>query len=262
MPAPALPATLSLQTCREELVFTQSRGLADPAAKDLVDPITQVLGAWADVHGQQLALWDAQTRADALVAAADDGLDGLVDRFVIALLSVVGQNREDSRYTLYFKVTPSALKQPVLGPELETLKGWSTVLATEKEPALAAFSKELKAGLKRAGEAIKARTKADADNDAFRKTGALATYFGDIATARDTLYLSLETRRVERKKDRSWPNQFFRKRARAKPSGEGQAAKEAKLAEKKAHARAVAEAEAKVKAAQKLLRETKKTKKG
>ncbi len=220
-----------------------------------------MLARWTEVHTEQLALWDAQIGADALVTIADDVLDAIVDRFSVAALAVVGQNREDSRYTLYFKTPPSSLKVPVLGPQLETLKGWSTMLATEKEPSLAAFSKELKSALKRANEAIKARTITAAANDTFRKTGALSRYFGAVEAARDALFVSLDARRAERKKDRRWPEGFFRKRAAAKPSSEEREAKEVKAAAKKAHAKAVADAEAKVKEAQKALRDTKKTKK-
>ena len=79
--------------------------------------MTDAIVAWTAVNTTQLFLWDAQTRADALVSAADDTLDDLVDRFAGALGAVVSSKR-DPRFTMYFKIAPSELKRPVLGGQL------------------------------------------------------------------------------------------------------------------------------------------------
>jgi hypothetical protein len=261
MPAPKLPNTPSLETIRDELVFTQARCLADPDAKDLTADLKKRLAEWHDVHATQLELWDAQAIADARISAADDALDSFIDTFSGAMLAVVGQNRADPRYALYFKAAPSDLKRPVLGAELDTLRGWAAHLAKETDPRLSGLSSQLKKALKAADEAVKARRKADAENEAFRKTGGLATYLADVQKTRDALYVALDARRIERKRARSWPDQAFRKRSAAKPTAAEKATREQRRAAEQARREAIAAAEAQVKAAQKALRDAKKTKK-
>lgn len=259
MPAPALPTDASLEIRRDDLVFTRSRASADPAAVDIVPLVAKLLDSWTVVHGQQLVLWDAQTAADALIAAADDRLDGLVDRLSPALLALTKQKRTDAHYTLYFAVAPSQLKRPVLGPQLETIRGWLAHLAKETDPTLVRLHPEFQAAVKQAGDAVKARRKADADNEQFRAKGGLAKYLREVATARDAIYAKLDARPA---KDASLPrdfaSRFFRHRKPAAPGdAEKQARAEKRAADKataEAKEHAVAEAKAKVKEAQKALR--------
>jgi hypothetical protein len=258
MSAPQIPANSSLQFFREELVFSLGRTAADPAAADLSPQFKDLIDRWGPVNAQQLALWDAQTMADALVAAADDRLDALVDRLSPAVLALTGQKRSDPHYKLYFAVPPAELKRPVLGPELETIRGWLVHLAAETDPTLAALSKEFAAAVKLAGDAVKARRQADADNEQFRAKGALAVYLDDVRKTRDAIFATLEGRpAMAPTLPRDFASRFFRHR---KPTANGdakQARAEKRAAERaaaEAKAKAVAEAKAKVKDAQKALR--------
>ena len=259
MPAPQLPPDASLQSVRDDLVFTIARAGADPAAADGAPPLQALVDAWGAVVDRQLTLWDAQTRADALVAAADDRLDALVDRLSPALLILADQKRTDARYTLYFSVKPSELKRPVLGPQLETIRGWLTHLAAETDPTLKALAKDFQAAVKQAGDAVKARRSADADNDQFRAKGALAKYLDEVRKTRDAVYATLDARPAQQSAlPRAFASGFFRHR---KPAAASEAAKAAR-AEKRAadsaaaaaRKQAVIEAKAKVTEAQKALR--------
>lgn len=254
MPAPKLPATISLQTVRDDLVFTEARLSADKNAKDLAAPLRKVIGKWTAVNTTQLECWDAQTRADALVTAADDDIDDFVDRLSAAVLPLVNNDRSAPLYTLYFAMSPSELKRPVLGAELELVRAWEAHLKKQTEKALKAFAVELPGLLKAADDAIKARRDADTENASFRKTGDLATFLVDVENARDELFVALDGRRSEKGRPRAWPANFYRKRQPAKVTEEDKAAKAQKAAAAKAKRDAVAEAKAKVKEAEKALR--------
>lgn len=259
MPAPKLPQKVSLQAVREELVFSMARVSAEPKAVDVAPMLAALLASWAGVNEQQLVRWDAQIAADALVSAADDRLDTLVERLSGALLAVVRQKRADPRYRLYFQVTPTELKRPVLGPQLETLRGWLTHLAVETEPVVKAVAAEFPLAVKQAGDAVKARRKADADNEQFRAKGGLATYLREVDKTRDAVYAKLDGRPA---KDDTLPRGFaalfFRHRKPAAPKASEKDARAAARAAEKAAAeatkQAVTDAKAKVREAQKALK--------
>ena len=79
MSAPALAPSSSLTTFRDDLVFTCARLLADPNVT-LAKVLIALIGDWTMVQTKQFDLWDAITKADALVAAADDNLDDFTAR--------------------------------------------------------------------------------------------------------------------------------------------------------------------------------------
>lgn len=261
MPAPKLVHNASLDTVRRDLVFSRARCKADPKAADQVAVFNALLGKrWSAVNDAQLAAWDAQDESDALVAAADAALDALVARFSAALVGVLGKGyAAHPRYVLYFAIPPSALVRPILGAQLETLRGWLKHLARETDAALAPFAALFAAAVKTAGDAVKARRDADAENAGFRKTGALAAYLSDVAKRRDGVYATLDARRIEDPSaPRHWASGFFRHRPPAASTDADRTARDAEREAEKAAAaakkQAVADAKAKVKEAQKALR--------
>jgi hypothetical protein len=260
MPAPQVPKTVALEGVRDDLVFSYDITRAHPAAADVAPRFKALIDAWPAVYMQQLAHWDAQTAADARIAMADIRLDALVDRFWPALLALVGQDRNDPHFRLYFTVPPNELKRPVLGPQLDTIKGWLVHFAKESDPTLVELGKEFKAAVKQANEALTARRNADADNEHFRAKGELAAYLDEVRKERDAVYADLDGRPA---KDASLPrdfaSMFFRHRKPPAPTdGEKKARADKRAAEKaaaEAKKKAVSDAKAKVKEAQKALRE-------
>ena len=65
---------------RDDLVFTCARLLADPNVSSLAKILIALIEDWTTVQSKQFDLWDAITKADALVAAADDNLDDFTAR--------------------------------------------------------------------------------------------------------------------------------------------------------------------------------------
>ncbi len=72
---------------RDELTFTESRLMVadDARIAALTKGFKPLLARWDEISKQQNALWDAQVRADARVAAAaDDNLDDFIVAFARA----------------------------------------------------------------------------------------------------------------------------------------------------------------------------------
>jgi hypothetical protein len=246
MSAPALAPSSSLTVIRDDLVFTSARILADPNVATQAKVVAALLDDWSTVQTKQFDLWDAITKADALVAAADDNLDDFIPPFANAIRGLGGGDKNPT-WNLFFKVTPYELAAPVLGDELEALRRWVQLLAKGGEPTLAAFKKPLEKLIAEADAAVKARTDAALANEHFRTKGGLAEFFVDMSKQRDGIAASIDAIAAKSKTlPRNYSSRFFRKRT-TKVSAEEKAAKAAK---KEAERQAKAEAEALVKAAQ------------
>lgn len=260
MPAPALLSTSSLTAVRDDLVFTDARLLADPNVATHAKSIQGILTDWEVVQRQQFAHWDAITKAEALVGAADDNLDDFIPVFANSIRSTAGE--KSATWNLFFKVTPYEFAAPVLGNQLEAMRRWVQLLA--KQPELAAHKKPLEKLIADADAAVKARTEATLANEQFRTTGGLAKFFASMSKTRDTVAAAIDTVAAKSKTlPRNYTSRFFRSRT-VKVSVEEKAAKAAKKeAERQAKAQAeaaVKTAQAKVKAAMAELKAAKKTK--
>jgi hypothetical protein len=227
-------------------VFTLARLQADKTAAPHAKPIAALLAAWPTVHSTQLALWDAQTNAEARIASADDHLDDFVTVLAMQVRAQPG-GEKGPRWGLYFKSPPHALAAPVLGDELAALRQWTKHLAKEKASALAALKENLDALIAEADAAVKAKADADAANEHFRARGDLAKFVASVTQKRDALAATLDALATQNPElPRGYSSRFFRHRA-AKPSVEE---KQARAARKEAARQKRVEAEAKVKAAQ------------
>lgn len=263
MSAPALAPSSSLSVIRDDLVFTSSRLLADPNVAAVEKRIAALLEQWGIVSTKQFDLWDAITRADALVGASDDNLDDFIPVFANAIRGL-GGGAKNPTWALFFKVTPHELAAPVLGNQLEAMRRWVQLLAKGGEPALAQYKKPLEKLIADADAAVKARSEAALANEHFRTKGGLAAFFSDVSKERDGVAASIDAIAAKSKTlPRNYAARFFRKR-NGKVSAEEKAAKAAKKeAERQAKAQAeaaVKTAQAKVKAAMAELKAAKKTK--
>jgi len=231
MSAPHLDYNSSLETVRDELVYLNVRVCRDPRARDLAPRVGAHLTAWRGVQDAQHEHWDAQTAAQVDVLLADEALDVHVDAFAADLIEVCGGERGSARFTLYFSVSPSVVKRPVLGEELTTARRWVTLLAAEEDPSLRAHGVRFAAEVKDADDALAARAAADSKNASFRAVGAHATYMQGVADTREHVWIELERRRAndkEAKLPRDWSTRFFRPRTDTEGEAERRARVEAR----------------------------------
>lgn len=254
MTAPALPLTIALGTLRDEVTYTDSRLMVadDARVSALAKGFKPLLTKWDDVSKQQNALWDAQVRADARVAAADDNLDDFI-LDLARVLRALPQGEKGAEWKTYFKISPSKLATPVLGEQLSTMRDWVKKLAKEKEPTVAALKKRLAALIEAADAAVTARKDANDANETFRTRGELMAFIKAVIAERDSTAAAIDA--IVAGNDalpRGYSSRFFRART-TKPSAEEKRAKaEKREADAKARAEAkvkVAEAQARMKAA-------------
>src|SRR5436190_10732769 len=102
MPAPYLDPDSGLEALRIDLVQLRTRLARHPLAKSLTKLVAPLVTEWMDVFIAELALGDAQIEAQVDVDLADDALDVRVDAFDDDARRVVGNDRSDPRYGLYF----------------------------------------------------------------------------------------------------------------------------------------------------------------
>jgi hypothetical protein len=212
MSAPYLSPTITLLDLRTQLKFTVLALALDEHAKDQIGLIQPLLDEWPTIFHAQLDHWDAQTAASLSIHKADDVLDEHVDDFEHDLQEEIERDRTHPHYELYFATRPFALKRPVLGPELETIRAWLPALAEEESARLKAHHKSFSTAVDVADAALEDQTRADTANTVFRKTGKLADYFERVVAARERLHAVLENRRTKKRElnlSTDWPQGFF-----------------------------------------------------
>jgi hypothetical protein len=254
MVAPKLPPGISLLVLREEIVYSLAACRSDLHAAPYVASFQALLDRWSVVFMDQLSRWDAQTIAAFAIAQADDGLDVTTSDFSQELLLSVNGDRSDPHYTHYFDVSPSRLVLPVLGPELETLHGWTGSLATETDPQLQPFAARFQTQLAEADTAVAQAHAADEENRRFREIGELAEFRKQVEQERDRVAAALEAGRVahpELKLPRDYASRFFRHR---RPTALTDDEKTARAAAREQARAARADLQAKKKAARDALR--------
>lgn len=218
-----IPISSSLLTFLDELEFTEAALHADPLAAELVPAFEEEIAAWPDIFQRQRAARRSITRADALVAVLDGGLNRITIRFGGQALVEANQDRKSPAFRRYFPMSPSefvrsALRKQcertrdVIVPELEKLPEGST---------LRAFAAPLLAAAKSAIAALAARAKA---------RGEAATVGNDIVEwkeginrLRTTTHAELIKIAAAQNLGRSWPEVFFRSADDAQSEGEADA---------------------------------------
>lgn len=253
MGAPLLREKLSLIDVRDELVYSRVACASDKHATDQAKVFEGLIDEWQVIFAQQLAHWDSQTEAQFSVWAADEELDALVDDIDDVLLALVQRDRDDPHYELYFSTRPYALKRPVLGAELETLRGWALLLEDEDDKELKAMAKPLNKAIALADEAVASTNKTDIANQSFRQVGALAQFLVRVQEQRDRVAATLEKRRTEKavlRLPRTWVSKFFR-------ASERNVSDETMKEKQEARSKAKAEAEEQAKKKKELLAQLK-----
>jgi hypothetical protein len=255
MPAPSLPSTISLEAIRDELVWSKLACGSNKYAKDQAPMFAGLLTQWPGVYTEQLAHWDAQTSAQFNIWRVDGRIGLRIDSFNVVLLTAVNQDRADPHYKLYMTDAPSKLKKPVLGSELETVRGWVPMLQEESNASLKAFAAKFAKDVADGDAANEQATEADAANTQFRTVGGLSQFLADVTKVRDEVFVALDKIRTA---NPSLPKDFAKSFFRATTKAETPEEVQTKLAARqKAKADAV-KRKADLKAAQTQMKALKK----
>ena len=167
-----LPYGLALLDLVHELHFTAARLSAHPLGTGLAKDFEALIAATQKAHQRQIELTADLAMAEAQVARADDVLNALVEQVNLTLLQLVGRDRDAPLYRRFFgSQRPSEAKRPILGAQLELMRGWLAPLAAATQPELAALKAPLQAALKAADAALAALHKAEGESADFHELG-------------------------------------------------------------------------------------------
>ena len=167
-----LPYGLSLLDLVYELNFTTARLLAHPLGVGLAKDFEALIAATLKAHQRQIELTAELATAEARVARADEVLNGLLEQANLTLLQLVGRDRDALLYRRFFgSQRPSEAKRPILGAQLELMRGWLAPLAAATQPELAALKAPLESALKAADAAVAALQKAEGASADFHDLG-------------------------------------------------------------------------------------------
>jgi hypothetical protein len=134
----------------------------------------------------------ARTETKARVCAVDVKLDDFVTKVSKTVLTLTGEDRGHPLYLHFFgKKSPSDVRKPILGSELETARSWVTALQESPHAALNALVPELQALITEADDAVTARREARKLNRFFRDVGPRQQWLDRMNAERKDLYGAL-----------------------------------------------------------------------
>ncbi len=176
---------ISLLALRGEIIYTLDQVQAHPLTQTYIPIYEGLRDKWGGVFKEELDLRDGLSAANARVVAVDTALNALASRVSKALLVLTGDDRDHPLYIAYFKKKSlTDFKRPILGTQLESMRGWIPELKKSDDPALVALGAEVEAAVALADDAIATRTKLEADSTFFRETGNRKKLFDKVNAAR------------------------------------------------------------------------------
>jgi hypothetical protein len=226
--------TEKVEDAWDELVYSEALLLHDEDAKDLVGPITELIGRAEQVRLGQLNCWRAETQADASVGGRNYMLDFQTKRFERVLrrdLEDRGLENvlERPEYKAYFSISLGRVLEMALESQIRFMEPWLTYLVRESTPAVREFINIFEDQFSLGRSALKSRVDAEAATRNHRVT-EIAKLFEDANTERKILAGKLTIRAAEKKLPDNWPSNFFRRAKRYTKPGPEQLRREAILA--------------------------------
>ncbi|MFN8535861.1 MAG: hypothetical protein U0232_00080 [Thermomicrobiales bacterium] len=189
MPVPIIAQDASLATVLEENTITLARLKANPITSDLAQDFTSFHNAWIKVNAQEINLRVAVVTALAEVAVVDETLDPLVDALAAAVLLVTKNDRKAPLYQLYFGAKrPSELKRPVLGAELDTVRGFIPSLVGSSIASLVTMGNQIADVVNLADQALAKLALAEQMNRDFRAVGERKALIDQFNALRKVTY--------------------------------------------------------------------------
>jgi hypothetical protein len=213
MPVQTIDSNAPLGFIKIEIDTTRSRLEVNPLTAALAAPFTVFEAqTWLPVHHKEMDLDYALTLAKARVTYADDTLNALVKKLDGALLMITNKDRGAPLYQLYFGAQrPFEVNAPLLGPQLETMRGWIPSLKTSTHDPLQTIGAEIEAAVTAADAAVLARADAENAQLAFRTTGERTALVDAFNALRKSTYGKLgEIRHQHPELPNDFADGFFR----------------------------------------------------
>jgi hypothetical protein len=200
----------------EDLSFTLGRLRADRFASGLAASLLEFRKEFFVVLLREFDLREALQAAQASIYAQDDELNEVSDAVIAAVLSLSKGGYKDELYKHYCgEKRPSEFKRPILGEQLESVRGWGHSLQNPATaPALAGLSAVVNISIAMADQAVTQRDKAQQDSADFRRIGERKRLIDSFQALRLTLYAQLQEIQkstTERKLPADYAERFFRR---------------------------------------------------
>lgn len=174
---------------RDELVHSRDHCQIHPLAQNHVPVFLNLLNAWTTVFAKYLTLNDAVAQAQAQIDTIDIDVDLFVDRVAATVLLKTGNDRNAPLFLAYFGTKqPYEIKRPVLGDELEFVRGWIPALKAESDPDLAALGNIGEPLVAKADLALKSISESKQALRSFRMTGDYSVFVDQVNAGRKAVY--------------------------------------------------------------------------
>jgi hypothetical protein len=205
-----IPATMSAEARRKQIVFTRAALRASPDARHLLSLTDAWLPENAKLQAAIEAAEDAEANAAAERAIANAHLDGAVRLFARALEADIAAQlppsqkaTETARFRAFFPVAPGAFIKLAQAEEARRVAAW----LTEADPVVEVHRAPLT-------EWSTALTTALTNTDAVamlrgRAQVARERNAAELTRSRDALHLALADVALAKRYDRDWAESFF-----------------------------------------------------
>lgn len=202
----------SFDQTREEILFTLALLKANPLTAAHAKGFEEAKARWTTTRDSYLELKARQVTARAMQNYWDGVLDGLIDSIESTVNLITGKDKTSSLYQFFFgKKSPSVLKKPLLGGQLETMESW---IAPMEGPNMSEKLKALLPALKEAVAGGKASTE-ERDNTAaalkeFQTFGEWKKLIDDVNLLRKETFGALDKLPLAQK-EKNLPKDFARR---------------------------------------------------
>jgi hypothetical protein len=171
-----------------ELAHTSLFLLACPQTTALAPSIASLRGDLPAVHALQAQHSDAVQAQEANAVFVDDEGNTIVDEVKVAALAEVKGDYQASLYKqLFVDKSPTQLKKPILGDQLDQMRTWPAILASTSNAALHALGLRTAKFVALGDAANAALASAQTKLDAFL-SGPRAVYVDKVNAARKLTY--------------------------------------------------------------------------
>jgi hypothetical protein len=180
---------ISLLALRAEIIFTLDQVKAHPLTQGYVPVFEGLRDDWNATFGEELALRDGLSAASARITSSDEALNSLASRVSKAVLTVTGDDKKHPLYVAFFKKKAlGVFKRPVLGEQLDAMRGWIEPLTTSDVPALAELGPEVEAAVAAADQAVATRGALETQSVFFREAGGRKRLFDKVNAVRKSTH--------------------------------------------------------------------------
>jgi hypothetical protein len=183
------PERTTLEDLVSELRYTLVRLRLHPAGAALVSRFEALLADAQQAFLQEMALRATLYEAEVALGWRDENIDIVVRTIAATILKIVANDRRDPLYQRYFgNQSPSEVTRPVLGKELETVRGWIESLAASPHDELKQLANLLEERVTAADVAIEAQRDRRQQLDDFRLLGPRQRIFERANAERKEAY--------------------------------------------------------------------------